>query len=158
MKRSGKAIGTGVLVAWLFGVSWGDEQAVPLPVIDATSLRHKVLCGYQGWFRAPGDPAGEGWRHWSRDSSRITPQSLTFEMWPDLSEANDGEKFPAPGFTDPDGRQAHLFTATDLGIDMAYVAMFDEVDEATARFKVSNRPRRLRSPPTTGCQLTGTCG
>jgi hypothetical protein len=31
-------------------------------------------------------------------------------------------------------------TAADLGIDMAYVAMFDEVDEGTAIFKVSNHP------------------
>jgi hypothetical protein len=31
-------------------------------------------------------------------------------------------------------------TAADLGIDMAYVAMFDEVDEATAIFKVTNDP------------------
>ena len=30
--------------------------------------------------------------------------------------------------------------AADLGIEMAYVAMFDEVDEATAVFKVSNAP------------------
>jgi hypothetical protein len=32
--------------------------------------------------------------------------------------------------------------AADLGIDMAYVAMFDEVDEGTAIFKVSNTPPR----------------
>ena len=31
-------------------------------------------------------------------------------------------------------------TAADLGMDMAYVAMFDEVDEGTAIFKVSNSP------------------
>ena len=31
-------------------------------------------------------------------------------------------------------------TAAALGMDMAYVAMFDEVDEATAIFKVSNAP------------------
>src|SRR5262249_60414792 len=31
-------------------------------------------------------------------------------------------------------------TAADLGIGMAYIAMFDEVDEATAIFKVSNAP------------------
>ena len=31
-------------------------------------------------------------------------------------------------------------TAADLGLDMAYVAMFDEVDEGTAVFKVSNAP------------------
>ena len=32
-------------------------------------------------------------------------------------------------------------TAADLGIDMAYVAMFDEVDEGTAIFKVDATPR-----------------
>src|SRR5262249_40535717 len=31
-------------------------------------------------------------------------------------------------------------TAADLGVGMGYVAMFDEVDEATAIFKVSNSP------------------
>jgi len=24
--------------------------------IDAMTIRHKVLCGYQGWFRCPDDP------------------------------------------------------------------------------------------------------
>ena len=32
-------------------------------------------------------------------------------MWPDMSEVTDEEKYPAPGFTDPDGRQAHLFSS-----------------------------------------------
>jgi len=41
--------------------------------VDATTLDGKVLCGYQGWFRAPGDPAGGGWVHWSRDRNRISP-------------------------------------------------------------------------------------
>src|SRR4029077_11204897 len=31
-------------------------------------------------------------------------------------------------------------TAADLGVERAYVAMFDEVDEGTAIFKVSNSP------------------
>ena len=49
-------------------------------VVDATSLRGKVLCGYQGWFRCPGDPARLGWRHWSRDARKIGPATLTFEI------------------------------------------------------------------------------
>jgi hypothetical protein len=79
--------------------------------VDASSLRRKVLCGYQGWFRCPGDPAGEGWRHWSRNSRRITPRDLTVEMWPDLSEATAEESYPAPDFTHPDGSQASLFSS-----------------------------------------------
>ena len=81
--------------------------------IDATTLHHKVLCGYQGWFRCPGDPADEGWIHWSRDRKKITPESLTFEMWPDMSELGDDEKYPAAGFTYPDGKPAGLFSSAN---------------------------------------------
>jgi hypothetical protein len=94
----------------------GGADKKPLPKhqkIDATTLRHKVLCGYQGWFRCPGDPAGLGWRHWSRNAKRIGPDTLTFEMWPDLTEYADEEKYPAPGFTYPDGRPAHLFSSAN---------------------------------------------
>lgn len=52
--------------------------------INATTLQHKVLCGYQGWFRCPGDLADKGRRHWSRDGRKIDPGTLTFEMWPDI--------------------------------------------------------------------------
>ena len=54
--------------------------------VDNSSLKGKVLCGYQGWFRCPGDATGMGWGHWSRDRARIAPDTLTFEMWPDLTE------------------------------------------------------------------------
>ncbi len=79
--------------------------------VNAKSLRKKVLCGYQGWFRAPGDDVEAGWVHWSRDPNRIAPETLTFDMWPDLAEFSDEEKFRAPGFTHPDGKQAFLFSS-----------------------------------------------
>jgi glycosyl hydrolase family 99 len=90
-----------------------DEPAPPPKptAIDASTLRHKVLCGYQGWFRCPGDPADRGWRHWSRSAKRITPNTLAFEMWPDMSELADDEKYAAPGFNHPDGKPAHLFSS-----------------------------------------------
>lgn len=82
-------------------------------VVDATSLRGRILCGYQGWFRCPGDAADMGWVHWSRDSTRLSPGLLTFEMWPDVSDYSAKERYPAPGFTYPDGRQAELFSSDD---------------------------------------------
>ncbi|MBM3501819.1 MAG: hypothetical protein FJX74_24455, partial [Armatimonadetes bacterium] len=86
----------------------GPPHADP---VDASALRGKVMTGYQGWFRCPGDAAGMGWMHWSRDSARIAPETLTFEMWPDVSDYAPDTLCVAPGFTHPDGRQAHLFTS-----------------------------------------------
>ena len=100
-----------MILTALVGVA--DEPPLPKKEIDATSLRHKVLCGYQGWFRCPGDPAKEGWRHWSRNARKISPDTLTFEMWPDMAEYDDDEKYPAPGFTYPDGKPAHLFSSAN---------------------------------------------
>jgi hypothetical protein len=76
-------------------------------------MKGKVLCGYQGWFRCPGDGSGLGWIHWSRNSEKIEPDSLTFEMWPDMSEYSKEEKYKAPAFTYPNGEQAHLFSSVN---------------------------------------------
>jgi hypothetical protein len=100
-----------LVVACVTGFCAGEEPATKKPRIDAATLHHKVICGYQGWFRCPGDPAGEGWKHWSRNPQRIAPETVTFEMWPDLSEFTEEEKYPAPGFTYPDGKPAHLFSS-----------------------------------------------
>jgi hypothetical protein len=83
--------------------------------VDAGSLRGKVLCGYQGWFRCPGDQAKEGWIHWSRDSRRLAPETLTFEMWPDMTDYPASERFAAPGFTGPGGAPACLFSNDQPG-------------------------------------------
>lgn len=95
------------------------------------------MCGYQGWFRCPGDAANEGWRHWSRNANKIGPSTLTFEMWPDLTNFGDDEKYLAPGFTYPDSKPAHLFSSAnsktverhfkwmeEYGIDGAFVQRF----------------------------------
>ena len=80
-------------------------------VVDPKTLDKKVLCGYQGWFRCPGDQAGGGWVHWSKDGGRIAPDTLAFEMWPDVAELGPAERFPAPGFAGPEGELAHLFSS-----------------------------------------------
>jgi len=79
--------------------------------VDASTIQGKTMCGYQGWFRCPGDAGGRGWVHWSGDGKRIVPETLTFEMWPDMTEYGADEQSDAPGFTYPDGSQARLYTA-----------------------------------------------
>jgi len=79
--------------------------------LDPDTLIGKVLCGYQGWFHCPGDAFAGGWGHWSRNPARITPDTLTVDMWPDLSDYSDDELYPADDFTNPDGTQAYLFSS-----------------------------------------------
>jgi hypothetical protein len=107
------------LLASVLSVHAADPPAAAPPtaaadaVVNASSMRGKVMCGYQGWFRCPADGSGQGWIHWSRDSQRLAPDALTFEMWPDLTDYTPGERCPAPGFTYPDGRPAELFSSAN---------------------------------------------
>lgn len=77
-------------------------------VVDATSLNNKMMAGYQGWFRTPGDrDDNKSWAH-------LFNKNLTrpgFDSWPDMSEYGKQEKTPVPGFTYPDGSQAYLYSA-----------------------------------------------
>ncbi|MDB5350998.1 MAG: hypothetical protein JWN86_2245 [Planctomycetota bacterium] len=117
MRTSRRVVRAGVLLACAMLVSdtgpaiEGHAASSPPAAIDAASLHHKVLCGYQGWFRCPGDPVNDGWRHWSNSTTEITPARLTVEMWPEMSEYTADESYPATGFRHPDGQQAHLFSS-----------------------------------------------
>ena len=95
-----------VVSAVLSVVAMADNQK-----IDSTTIHGKTLCGYQGWFRCPGDALNIGWVHWSRDTKRIVPETLTFEMWPDMTEYPEAEQYRAESFTHADGRPATLYSA-----------------------------------------------
>ncbi|MBS1700202.1 MAG: hypothetical protein JST12_00955 [Armatimonadetes bacterium] len=84
---------------------------VPQPQIDASTLVGKVLCGYQGWFRTPGDPTGSGWFHWSKSRKDLDPSTLNVELWPDMSEYPDKTLFPAGSLKYKNGTQAKLFSS-----------------------------------------------
>ena len=105
--------------------------------MDATTLHRKIMCGYQGWFNCPGDGANLGWVHWSDHSNRIGPETLKFDLWPDMSDYSAEEQYPAPGFTYPDGKPATLFSShnprtilrhfewmRDYGIDGVWLQRF----------------------------------
>jgi hypothetical protein len=91
-----------------------NSDSRPPQTVDATTLHKKVLCGYQGWFRAAGD-GGRRWDHWNRDWNTAPRTNaldkITFEMWPDVSEYSN--KYAVPGFTCPGGAQAYLYSAED---------------------------------------------
>ncbi len=84
---------------------------------DPAQLQGKILCGYQGWFSAPGDgsqvsPAhglpGEGWVHYGDGTFR--PGQCNIDLWPDMSEAGADERYPTD-FRFPDGSVASVYSS-----------------------------------------------
>jgi hypothetical protein len=103
--------------------------------VDRSTLTGKVMCGYQGWFTAPGDGSGKGWSHYPR-RGRFEPGSCNIDLWPDVSELEPSERFPTP-FRHADGSMAEVFSAhnratvlrhfrwmREYGIDGVFVQRF----------------------------------
>lgn len=99
------------------------------------TLAGKVVCGYQGWFRAEGDASGQGWVHYG-PGKRFAPGACGIELWPDLAEFTPEERFASP-FRFADGQPAELFSSVhpltvrrhfrwmkDYGIDGAMLQRF----------------------------------
>jgi hypothetical protein len=105
--------------------------------VDTSTLRGKVMCGYQGWFNCADDGAELGWTHWARRRQQeFAPGNVTVDLWPDVSELDPDERF-ATGFRHSDGRVAEVFSSAsrktvlrhfswmrDYGIDGAFVQRF----------------------------------
>ena len=118
---------------------WGVLLAMaPLSAVDLAEEPGKVLCGYQGWFRAEGDGSGLGWVHYG-SGRQMAPGRCTFDLWPDLSEFGPSERFASP-FRFADGKGAELFSSLhpetvrrhfrwmrEYGIDGAFVQRFGTV-------------------------------
>jgi hypothetical protein len=105
--------------------------------VDTKTLTGKVMCGYQGWFGAPGDGRSESdWRHWTRHNGNFTDGNAKVDLWPDVSELDPSQRF-ATGFKFADGRPAEVFSSfekatvlkhfqwmQDYGIDGVFVQRF----------------------------------
>ncbi|MEM7699299.1 MAG: glycoside hydrolase family 71/99-like protein [Verrucomicrobiota bacterium] len=98
-------------------------------------LTGRVMAGYQGWFRAKGDETGMGFRHYTREG-KFEPGYCSIDLWPDLSEFSDEERFPTP-FSHADGSTAEVFSSLhpktidrhfqwmlEYGIDGVFVQRF----------------------------------
>jgi hypothetical protein len=99
------------------GVNWvtlelADRQAYfqLASGVDASTLHHKLLMGYQGWFSAPGDGSAQNsWVHWFGNN---TPDAAHahFDFWPDTSELDADELF-STSMTYSNGAPAKLYSA-----------------------------------------------
>ncbi len=116
------------------GTSTGDVWSFTTTTETSYSLIGKVMCGYQGWFSAPGDGANRGWVHWG-GSGGFSPTKCTVDMWPDMTEMGPGEKFLASEFYDGTDRYVfsshnyntvvrHFKWMKDYGIDGVYLQRF----------------------------------
>jgi hypothetical protein len=97
-----------------------NEVILPLPNqatffslnqgVDATTMNHKLLMGYQGWFGCPDDgSAADQWWHWFHDQT-ATATNANMDFLPDVSELSSNELFDT-GMTYPDGSPVPLYSA-----------------------------------------------
>jgi len=114
--------------------------------IARDSLRGKVVAGYQGWFTAPGDGSGQGWRHYSKQG-KFEPGQCSIDLWPDVSELSDAEKVVTP-FRHADGSRAFVFSSHNRDTVLRHFRWMQdyELDGVfVQRFVVATRgPRDLR--------------
>jgi len=101
-------------VGWLAAMATITAITTDAEVKHAASSRFpsyegRVMCGYQGWFRAEGDGSGEGWSHYS-ERGPLTATNLHPDFWPDMAEY---EKTYPTVLTNKDGSVAHVFSSVD---------------------------------------------
>ncbi len=79
-------------------------------VVDPTTMHHKLLMGYQGWFACPGDGSPPNrWVHWFRNQTPVVTNA-TVDFWPDVSELDEDELFTT-GMTLLNGAPAKVYSA-----------------------------------------------
>lgn len=94
--------------------------------VDTKTLYGKVMCGYQGWFSAPGDGSPEhGWRHWTKDGGPLADGNAKVDLWPDVSELDPSQRF-LTGFKMADGSPALVFSSYERPTVLKHFAWMQE--------------------------------
>jgi hypothetical protein len=85
------------------------ETPLPHTTVDTSTMKHKLLMGYQGWFTCQGDGSNTGYLHWFKND---IPEAANFQvdMWPDTSELTPQERCPT-NMKYPNGETAYLYSA-----------------------------------------------
>ncbi len=77
--------------------------------VDPSTIIGKVLVGYQGWFRCPGDgSAANAWSHWSHGAPSAS--TVTVDAFPETSGLQAASRCLVPGMT-IQGKPASLFSS-----------------------------------------------
>lgn len=96
--------------------------------VDTKTLTGKVMCGYQGWFSAPGDGMGLGWTHWGKGRKEFFgPGNVTVDLWPDVSELDADERH-VTGFINADGSAAEVFSSANCKTVLRHFEWMREYD------------------------------
>ncbi len=78
--------------------------------VDPSTMKGKLLMGYQGWFSCPGDGSAQNsWVHWFGNNTP-TAANANFDCWPDTAEFEVDELFTT-SMTYADGSPAKLYSA-----------------------------------------------
>lgn len=72
------------------------------------TYKGRLMAGYQGWFRTPGDGSGRGWVHWG--AGEFDDNNCTVEALPEMGEYKN--KY-ASGFRHSDGSPVEVFSSYD---------------------------------------------
>lgn len=115
--------------------------------VDVSTLRGKVVCGYQAWFRCEGDGTNNGWHHYAANG-KFEPGSAHIEMWPDVSELPAEERFATP-FRFADGATAEVFSSAREPVVRMHFRWMKEhgIDGVfLQRFATTARDPRFRDP------------
>jgi hypothetical protein len=88
--------------------------------VDSSTLKGKVLVGYQGWFRCAGDGSSkDGWYHWfhgakddptTAEISDPATRTWRVDQYPDLTGMDPSSLCAVPNLQ-IDGRQAYVFSS-----------------------------------------------
>lgn len=93
----------------MFIATFACHVAAQASRVDASTLVGKVLVGYQGWFRCPGDGApGNAWSHWSRGVPSAATVSV--DAFPDTTGLSPASRCVVPGMT-IQGKPAYVFSS-----------------------------------------------
>jgi hypothetical protein len=83
--------------------------------VDRTTLKGKVMTGYQGWFNTPNDLRDGGWRHWVKNDT-MTPENFQIDAWPDVTEYDPAALVRAGNVMTASGEPAYLFSSATYSV------------------------------------------